>query len=240
MVSEDTVVFGPQSGNSMETYGTEDPRIANDTHLFYMFYTCYGASDVLMCLATTADPASSRWTRHGAVFPELQGSKSGALLIRDQPPNYLYWGAGEIRVAASDDPLVWPSAGGDMFLQPRANMFDSMGVESGPPPLKLQDGNYFFIYNSWNLTWPSDPTSQYHPAWVVLDKKDPTVIVQRASEPFLYPTLAWEQGVAPYTCNAPRVLFVEGAVACGNDVFRIFFGGADAVVGTAIIKVTTA
>ncbi|KAH3731698.1 family 43 glycosylhydrolase [Pelomyxa schiedti] len=242
IIDKSTIVFSPEEGLSMEKYGTEDPRIAYDksTGLYYMFYTCYGPTDILLCLATTMDPTSpDGWTRVGPIFPDQQGSKSGALLIRESGPHYLFWGAGEVRVTTSKDPTVWPSIG-DMFLQPRADNFDSQGVESGPPPLLLSDGNYFFIYNSWNNTWPTDPTAEYHPAWVILDGTTPSTIIQRASEPFMHPTQAWEQGVYPYTCNAPRVVFVEAAVACGDsdDVFRIFYGGADAVVGTALIHVS--
>jgi predicted GH43/DUF377 family glycosyl hydrolase len=45
-------------------------------------------------------------------------------------------------------------------------------------------------------------------------------------------------GVDPYTCNAPNVLFLEAARVLGDDQFEVFFGGADAVVGSAIISVT--
>lgn len=44
-------------------------------------------------------------------------------------------------------------------------------------------------------------------------------------------------GKAPYTCNAPSVVFLEAAHPLGNDRFRVFFGGADAVVGSAVIEV---
>ncbi len=76
---------------------------------------------------------------------DLQDSKSASLLIRDSPPHYLFWGAGQIRVAMSDDPNTWPNEG-DLFITPRADMFDSLGVESGPPPLKLSTGDYLFMY----------------------------------------------------------------------------------------------
>ena len=44
--------------------------------------------------------------------------------------------------------------------------------------------------------------------------------------------------MAPYTCNVARVVFVEAAKQVGVDEFQIFFGGSDAVVGQATIKVT--
>ena len=54
----------------------------------------------------------------------------------------------------------------------------------------------------------------------------------------------WLLGKSPYTCNVANVAFVEAAAPepsdSGADRFRIFFGGADAVVGTAVVEVSAA
>lgn len=43
----------------------------------------------------------------------------------------------------------------------------------------------------------------------------------------------------PWTCNAPNVVFLEAATPTEQqDVFRVYFGGSDAVVGSAVIAVT--
>jgi predicted GH43/DUF377 family glycosyl hydrolase len=44
-------------------------------------------------------------------------------------------------------------------------------------------------------------------------------------------------GKSPYTCNAPNVVFLEAAYPLDNDQFRVFFGGADATIGTADIQI---
>ena len=51
------------------------------------------------------------------------------------------------------------------------------------------------------------------------------------------PEAAWEKGDSPYTCNAPNVVFLEAAYALGKDRFKVFFGAADAAIGSAIIEV---
>jgi len=226
-------VFSPS--DKSETFGTEDPRIAYNKKdgLYYMFYTAYNGSSILLSLATSPDPTSpSKWTRHGPVFPKIQGSKSGALLLRDTPPHYLLWGDTDIRITKSNNPLSWPDPG-QILLSPRKNMFDSQLVESGPPPLLLSTGDYIFFYNSASL-----PNATYHPAWLILDGKDPTIIKQRADKPLLSPTLSWELGKAPYTCNVENVIFLEAAHRAGRDVFRVFYGGSDAVIGSAVVTVT--
>ena len=50
----------------------------------------------------------------------------------------------------------------------------------------------------------------------------------------------WMQGIAPYTCNVPQVAFLEAAHAIADkpNAFRVYFGGADAVVGTAVVEFT--
>ena len=113
-----------------------------------MMYTAYNGSSILLSLAKTKNPFDKdSWQKLGPVFPDYQNSKSGAILIRDHPPHYLFWGDHDIRVTISDNISHWSSIG-DIILSPREDHFDSKLVESGPPPLQLSDGNYLFIYNS--------------------------------------------------------------------------------------------
>ena len=240
-VDASTVVFGP-SGPT-DSWGTEDPRVKYNSAggLYYMFYTAYNGIDIYLSLATSPNPTvSTQWTRLGPVFPDKQGSKSGALLLRDSGPDFLFWGDKAIRVCNSTNPTKWPADGGVVFLETRADYFDSQLVESGPPPLTLLNGDYIFFYNSAMLGWPSTPGSAYHPGWVILDRDDPTVIKQRSNVPLLTPEFAWELGDLPYTCNAPNVVFLEAAhrISETEDLFQVYFGGADAVVGTAQVRVS--
>jgi len=236
-VSESSIAFSPDG--IAEAYGTEDPRIAllpNGTYM--LFYTQYGydASGntlVNLAIATTTDPTNNNtWTRHGPIFPDLPHSKSGALLYRDEPPHYLYWGDTSITLATSNDLLNWTNH--NVFIAPRPNNFDSLLVESGPPPMLLSTGDYIFFHNS------ADKTLAYHPEWVVINGTDPTQIVQRAEAPLLSPSMfPWAVGTAPNLCNVPNVIFLEAAhPTSATDVFRVYFGGSDDVIGTALIKVT--
>jgi predicted GH43/DUF377 family glycosyl hydrolase len=57
--------------------------------------------------------------------------------------------------------------------------------------------------------------------------------LQRSDVPILTPELAWEvNGLVP------RVVFLEAAKPLGNDQFLVFYGGADSVLGSAIVSVT--
>tara|TARA_B110000208_G_scaffold88174_1_gene111336 strand:+ start:104 stop:1177 length:1074 start_codon:yes stop_codon:yes gene_type:complete len=236
-VTSASFVFGPHDDTDIR--GTEDPRIAWDeeSQLYYMFYTCWAKNKLgTLCLATTADPTSSGgWTRHGAPFGG--NHKSGALLIRDEQskpstPHYLISGAGEIHISHSKNLLNWTL--GPLFIN--ETLWGNPHVEAGPPPMRLADGNFVFFLNSWG--GKDVPQPGYQPAWVILDKDDPSHILARAPKPLWSPTdQLWMEGKPPSLCNVPQVAFLEAAHPAGKDNFRVYFGGADAVVGTALVGV---
>lgn len=153
-ITEKSISFTPSSFE--DSWGTEDPRMVFNPadQTYYMMYTAYNGSSILLSLATTKNPFDrDSWTKLGPVFPQYQNSKSGAILIRNHPPHYLFWGDSDIRVATSDNISHWKNIG-EVFLSPRADKFDSRLVESGPPPLQLSNGNYLFFYNSAEKGWP--------------------------------------------------------------------------------------
>jgi predicted GH43/DUF377 family glycosyl hydrolase len=238
-ISTSSAVFGPH--DLTDDQGTEDPRVVYDkkTGTYYMMYTCYNSGKtkqdkVTMCLATAKDPTTpGSWVRHGPIGFS-QGSKSGALLIRDEGPHFLYWGAGKISIANSTDLLSWEE--GREFIN--QTLWGNDKVEAGPPPMKLTTGDYIFFHNSWDgVHWPHGVG--YQPAWVVLNGSDLSQIIARAPAPLWSPGKEpWMAGVAPYTCNVGNVSFLEAAhpVAGLTDTFRVYFGGADAVIGSAVVS----
>lgn len=115
-----------------------------------------------------------------------------------------------------------------------APFWDTGFVESAMPPLRLNDGNLLFFYDS---VGPWNGTSGFQPGWVVLSGQDPTQVLDRAVVPPLPYTLDWEAGRKPWPCNTKNVANLGGGHAIGDNQFRVYFGGADAVVGTAIVTV---
>ena len=102
--------------------------------------------------------------------------------------------------------------------------------------MRLSDGNLLFIYNS-----ATEAENSYHVGWLILDGDDPTNILQRSNEPLLGPEgIDWQVGLAPALCNVPNVTFLEAAHPTETEnEFRVYFGGADTVIGTALIQVET-
>ena len=245
-IVESSVVFGPH--DNTDNYGTEDPRLVFDptTGVYHLFYTSYnsghaaGFPRVSLCHASALNPTlSDGWSRHGSVGLG-ENSKSGAVLLghdRTAPhrgEHLLFWGSGTIRVSRSRNLSAWDR--GEVFLTNTS--WGNPHVESGPPPMRLSTGDYIAFINSWSASFPRPPG--YQPGWVVLRGSDPTKIVAQAAKPLWSPERApWMMGAAPALCNVPNVAFVEACVPTGRrpDEFRLFFGGADAVVGSAVVRI---
>jgi predicted GH43/DUF377 family glycosyl hydrolase len=119
---------------------------------------------------------------------------------------------------------------------PRGDAFDNALVESGPSPLLLSDGSYVFFHNSDNSTHAC-----YNAEFSILDGET-LAVIQRAPVAMISPTRDWELGTAPAECNVPCVVFLEAAapVLGQPNEFDVWFGGSDAVVGTARIKINIA
>jgi predicted GH43/DUF377 family glycosyl hydrolase len=192
------IVFKPQE--SYESYGTEDPRIIFYNGTYYMLYSAvqdyYFFAFSRLALATSVNPADPKsWNRYGPLFNWALWSKSGAMIVRDPPPHYLIFGDTNwfngLQMAISKDLISWHQLPGTI-LDIRPDKFDSNRVEAGPMPLKLTDGNYLFLYNSARKGYPSPKPNydlQYNVGYAILDKNNPTSVIERSDQPLITPTL---------------------------------------------------
>ena len=104
------------------------------------------------------------------------------------------------------------------------------------PPLELSTGDLLFFYDSLGV-WNATGEKGFQPGWAVLSGSDPTQVIQRAETPPMPWRLPWERGDPPWRCNVPLVTNLGGGHALGGDRFRLYFGGADAAMGTAVATV---
>ncbi len=233
---------------SSENFGVEDPRVIESNGKFFMLYSAVeqNATAVTsrLALATSTTPGvADSWVRHGALFDFW--SKSGALLLQPQPPHYLFFGDSSLvpglQWALAADPRgPWRVQPG-LWLPVRSGAWDSNLVEAGPAPLPLASGHLFMVYNSARRGFPSNKPGfdfQYNCGWLILNGSDPSQILARSAVPLLSPQLAWELGVPPALELTPNVVFCEGIEPLGPNSFRIYYGGADSVVGVARVDVT--
>ena len=212
--------------------GVEDPRIVKIGNTYYLTYTGYNGKDAQLCLAVSRD--LEHWERKGVILPAYKGrwntgwTKSGAILDRKIGGRYWMYFMGDAKdrpgqmgVAYSADLGRWTEALDHPVLATRPGMFDSKGVEPGPPPVLTRDG-ILLIYNG------ADDSLVYRTGWALFDVADPTRVKARSDRPVFAPEREWEKAG-----QVPNVVFVEGLVRNGRS-WRFYYGAADRYIGAAV------
>jgi predicted GH43/DUF377 family glycosyl hydrolase len=115
-------------------------------------------------------------------------------------------------------------------IGPRRKKFDSDLVEPGPPAM-ITDKGILFLYNSRNLPSIGDSTlaeGTYAAGQVLLDKNDPTKLLQRMDGYFIKPEKPYEvSGQVNHVC------FIEGLVQYKGKWF-LYYGTADSKIAVAV------
>ena len=110
------------------------------------------------------------------------------------------------------------------IIGPRINAWDSSKVGIAAPPIKTKYG-WLMLYHG-----VSRMHNTYRVGAVLLDLKDPAIVLARSSEPIFEPEEGYEKnGIVN------NVVFPCGMIQKG-DLLYIYYGGADKVVGVATMK----
>ena len=246
--------------------GCEDARVVFSAADGFFVVTYNGVEcangNAKIMLATATDPAdASTWSRLGPAFAtdgNGQWSKAGAMLLRPEPPHYLFHGDNSdgqgIHVAVSFDRTTWARTAAVLLvaradgLGGAAASFDSAVVEPGPPPVALGDGTLLFLYAGAQSGVPSPRpgwTARYCVGYAILNGSDPLQILERspARAPLLCPELDWEAGAAgqyPNRVNVNGMVPLAAGDDASTDRFLLVYGAADTSIGVATLRVTRA
>jgi predicted GH43/DUF377 family glycosyl hydrolase len=187
------------------------------------------------------------WSKSGSIVSEYKEGRIVAARLNGK--YWMYWGDLFIWAAVSEDLVNWTpvekaSGEGDpvplkgraldmpalrIVLPTRLKKFDSDLVESGPPALLTSQG-ILLVYNSRNIPAIGDstlPEGTYAAGQVLLDRRDPTHILQRLDRYFMRPDRLYEQ-----TGQVNQVCFVEGLALFRNKWF-LYYGTADSRIAVA-------
>ncbi|MBL7746973.1 MAG: hypothetical protein JNM19_06070 [Chitinophagaceae bacterium] len=189
-----------------------------------------------------------RWSKSGSIVCSYTSGTPVAVKLNNK--YWMYGGDVNIWAATSDDLINWtpvlnkegekPSlpmrrnaAENADLLQvfgPREKKFDSDLVEPGPPAMLTASG-IWLIYNSRNERAIGDTSladGTYAAGYVVLDKNDPTMVIERSDNYFIKPD-------RPYEINGQvnNVCFLEGLVKY-KDQWFLYYGTADSKIAVAI------
>ena len=110
------------------------------------------------------------------------------------------------------------------IIGPRINCWDSSKVGITAPPIKTKYG-WLLLYHG-----VSKSHSTYRVGALLLDLKDPAIVLARSTDPIFEPEKEYEKvGIVN------NVVFPCGMVVRGNLLY-IYYGGADQVVGVATME----
>ncbi len=206
-----------------ELRGPEDPRIVEIDDIFYMTYTGFGdrfSGDYRICLATSKDLI--HWERHGVVldepnkdsslFPEKIGGRF--CLFHRRPP--------DIWLCYSNDLITWTDH--RIIMRPIPGTWESERIGIAGPPVKIDTG-WLLIYHG------VDKNNAYRLGAALLDYDDPSIVLERYSNPILEPELDWE-----INGFVPNVVFSCGTVLKDDKIYCMY-GGADTVLGMAEMNI---
>lgn len=105
-------------------------------------------------------------------------------------------------------------------MSPREGCYDDLKLGAGGPPMETELG-WLVIYHG------VDTNLVYRLGVALLDKNDPTKVLNRPTEPILEPVETWER-----EGDVSNVVFTCGTAEL-NDDYLVYYGGADRVIGLA-------
>jgi predicted GH43/DUF377 family glycosyl hydrolase len=189
-----------------------------------------------------------KWSKSGSIVSTYQTGKITAIRINGK--YWMYWGDLFIWAATSDDLINWTPVEMQRSEQPlttlkgvaetmpdlqiviptRKHYFDNDLVESGPPAM-LTDKGILLLYNSRSMPPDGDSTLKegtYTAGQVLLDKNNPTKILQRLDHYFMQPERPYE-----LTGEVNNVCFIEG-LAQFKGMYFLYYGTADSKIAVAV------
>ncbi len=226
---------------SYEEWGAEDARITwiAEERIYAITYTGYSPAGPRVCLITTDDILDpQRYRRHGpriagdnkncVVFPEKIG---GNYVILHRPMPCIEC----VRVPSLESP--WPLQG-TTLLGPRPNTWRSSRVGAGSPPIRTRIGWLLAFHGATTI----ETGNVYSMGWCVLDIDEPEKVLYVSDTPPLSPEAPYEiePGLIPQVDPANfitgiRVVFAQGLIEVGEDLF-VYYGAADVAVAGARVN----
>lgn len=189
-----------------------------------------------------------KWSKSGSIVSTYHND-GRIVATKVNGAYWMYWGDVNIWAAVSNDLINWTpvlySKGEKPGIElrhnaveipeikivfgPRKGKFDSDLVEPGPPAM-ITDKGIVLIYNSRNVPSIGDSSlaeGTYAASQVLIDKTDPTKVVERMDSYFIKPDKPYEMfGQINHVC------FVEGLVKF-KGTWYLYYGTADSKIAVA-------
>ncbi|WP_128544607.1 glycoside hydrolase family 130 protein [Larkinella soli] len=206
-----------------ESFGVEDARVTFLDGQYWITYTAVSANGPGVSLAVTRDFKTVE--RKGMILPPpnkdacLFPQKIDGCYYLLHRPMVSEIGKPSVWLAASPDGVHW---GNHRFLFGAAGTeWEYQKIGAGPEPL-LTDEGWLVCYHG------TSADTVYSLGLALLDRHDPTKILDRSTRPLMSPELNWEK-----EGFFPNVVFTNGWVRRPDGRILVYYGAADYCVGVA-------
>jgi predicted GH43/DUF377 family glycosyl hydrolase len=216
-------------GNS----GCEDPRLTKIGNTVYMTYTAFDGihpTRVALTSISIKDFVAKRWEKWSKpqlTTPENVNDKDTCLLPEKVKGQYMILHRIDPQLCADFlDTLNFQKSRLTRCVEimgPRPGMWDSQKIGIAGPPIKTKKG-WLLIYHGVSKS------STYRLGAVLLDLKNPSLVVSRSVDAILEPLEEYERNGQVH-----NVVFSCGAVLRDDTLF-IYYGGGDTVLGVAKVS----
>lgn len=225
-------VYAPRE--SFEERGCEDPRLTRIGNTIYLLYTAYDGKNpwrVALSSISVKDFTAKRfekWSKPQLTSPERVQDKDACLMPEKISKQYMFMHRIDPMLCTDFlDTLDFNKTRLTRCIEimgPRPGMWDSKKIGIAGPPIKTKAG-WLLIYHGVSKS------STYRLGMVLLDLKNPSLVISRSVDALLEPLEEYER-----KGMVPNAVFSCGAVARGDTLF-IYYGGADTVLGVAKVSI---
>lgn len=222
-----------QNANS----GCEDPRITQVGKNLYICYTAYdsiGPPRVAVSSISEKDFLSRNWNWSKPILITPPGFDDKDTCIFPDKFKNGYFVVHRVGNEICGDYLKSLDFNSNIInkciriIGPRMNAWDSLKVGISAPPVKTKYG-WLLMYHG-----VSKSHHTYRVGFILLDLKDPTIVISRSSDAIFEPEVEYEKiGIVN------NVVFPCGMIVKG-DLIYIYYGGADRVTAVATMKLSIA
>ncbi len=225
----DMPVYVPRA--DFESHGCEDPRITRIGNTLYMMYTGFNGS-VPRIVATSISVKDfvarkwDKWAPPAVLTPDSIPDKDATVLPEKFAQGYLIIHRAGNGICGDYFPTL------DFtkeqitkcidITDPRNGMWDTVRIGLSCPLIKTKKG-WVMLYHG--ISW----SGKYRVGALLLDLKDPTIVLARTAAPFFEPETEYEsQGVVSH------VVFPCGVIE-RKGLLYIYYGAADKYIGVATL-----
>jgi beta-1,2-mannobiose phosphorylase / 1,2-beta-oligomannan phosphorylase len=219
-----------ENGNS----GCEDPRVTRIGDVLYMCYTAFdGIGPPRVAISTIEvkdflDRKWDKWSKPLIITPQGVDDKDTCILDEKVDGKYMIMHRIGTDICADylhslnfEKEVVTKCI---RVMGPRQGMWDGLKIGIAGPPIKSKAG-WILLYHA-----VSEVHHWYRIGAVLLDEKDPTIVLSRSTDVIFEPQEKYEkEGIVP------NVVFPCGMVS-KNGTLYVYYGGADQVLGVATIE----